>query len=433
MTDNASLNARRAGATPRAVTPGAPFFVDRAKNAEMWDIEGNRYIDFAGGIAVLNTGHRHPTVMAHVQHQLQRVTHTAYAVAPYAPYVELAEKLNALAPGDTPKKSLFVTTGAEAVENAVKVARAFTGRSDVIAFNGSFHGRTLLTMGLTGKIDPYKRDFGPFPGDLHHVPFAMPAHGVTVADSLAALEWVFKARVEPDRVAAIIIEPVQGEGGFNVAPTAVLQRLREVCDQHGICLVIDEIQSGFGRTGKMFAIEHAGIEADLMTVAKSMAGGFPLAGLVGKAHIMDAPQPGGLGGTYAGNPVACAAALGVLEAIEQEGLVARSAALGERIVARIQQIAARPDVHPIGELRGLGSMIAFELVTAPGSAIPDPDAARSVCARARENGLVLLSCGVYGNTIRILVPLTAPDAIVDEGLDILEQSLAETAPDSRAA
>lgn len=433
MNDNASLSARRAAATPRAVTPGAPFFVDRAENAELWDVEGYRYVDFAGGIAALNTGHRHPAVMQRVEQQLQRVTHTAWAVAPYEPYVELAERLNALAPGSTPKKSLFVTTGAEAVENAVKVARAWTGRSDVIAFNGSFHGRTLLTMGLTGKVDPYKRDFGPFPGDLHHIPFPMAPHGITVDDSFAALEWLFHARVEPERVAAIIIEPVQGEGGFNVAPPSLLQRLRELCDAHGICLIVDEVQSGFARTGRLFAVEHAGIEPDLMTVAKSMAGGFPLAGLVGKAAIMDAAQPGGLGGTYAGNPVSCAAALGVLDAIEQQGLVERSAALGARIVSRLQQIAARDDVHPIGELRGLGSMIAFDLVTAAGSTTPDPEAARALCARARAHGLVLLSCGVYGNTIRILVPLTAPDAIVEEGLAILEHSLATIATGHQAA
>ncbi len=433
MTDNAHWAARRMAATPRAVTPGNPVFVERAENAELWDVEGNRFIDFAGGIAVLNTGHRHPCVMARVHEQLQRVTHTAFGVAPYAPYIELAERLNALAPGPTPKKSLFVTTGAEAVENAVKVARAHTQRTDIIAFNGSFHGRTLLTMGLTGKVDPYKRDFGPFPGDLHHVPFPMAAEGITVEDSLAALDWIFKARVEPERVAAILIEPVQGEGGFHVAPTALLQRLRERCDEHGICLIIDEVQSGFARTGRMFAIEHAEVEPDLMTVAKSLAGGFPLAGVIGKAEMMDAPQPGGLGGTYAGNPVACAAALGVLDAIDQEGLVQRSAALGEWIVERLQSIAARNDVHPIGGIRGLGSMIAFDLVTAAGSTRPDPDATQALRARAREHGLIVLACGVHGNTIRILVPLTAPDAIVDEGLNMLEGALATIATEQRGA
>lgn len=433
MTDNAQLAARHAAATPRAVSPGNPIFIEHAENAEIWDVEGNRYIDFAGGIAVLNTGHRHPTVMARVHEQLQRVSHTAFAVAPYTPYVELAERLNALAPGPTPKKSLFVTTGAEAVENAVKIARAHTQRTDVIAFNGSFHGRTLLTMGLTGKVDPYKRDFGPFPGALHHVPFPMAAEGITLEDSLAALDWIFKSRVEPERVAAILIEPVQGEGGFHVAPTALLQRLRERCDEHGICLIVDEVQSGFARTGKLFAIEHADVEPDLMTVAKSLAGGFPLAGVIGKADIMDAPQPGALGGTYAGNPVACAAALGVLDAIEQEGLVQRSAALGEWIVERLQTMAARNDVHPIGAIRGLGSMIAFDLVTEAGSTQPDPKAAQALRARAREHGLVILACGIHGNTLRILMPLTATDALIDEGLNILEGALATIAHEQRAA
>ncbi len=433
MTDNATLNARRETAVPRGVATATSIFADRAENAELWDAEGRRFIDFAGGIAVLNTGHRHPTVMARVEEQMKRFTHTAYQVVPYASYVELAERLNALAPGSSPKKTIFVTTGAEAVENAVKIARSHTGRPAVIAFNGGFHGRTMMTLGLTGKVVPYKQGFGPFPADIYHVPFPMAPHGINVQDSLKALENLFKADVEPERVAAMIIEPVQGEGGFYIAPPAFLKKLREICDAHGIVLVVDEIQTGFARTGRLFAIEHAGIEPDIITVAKSLAGGFPLAGVIGKAEIMDAPAPGGLGGTYGGSPVGCAAALGVLEAIEAEDLCARSAALGSRITLRLQSLAARTDVPPIGDIRGLGAMVAFELVKTRSGGEPDPETTKALCAKALENGLVLLSCGVYGNTIRILVPLTADDAIVDEGLAIIERSLMEIGTAKAAA
>lgn len=433
MTDNQTLQSRLAAATPRGVATATAIFADRAENAELWDVEGRRFIDFAGGIAVLNTGHRHPHVMAKVNEQLDRFTHTAYQVMPYEPYIELAERLNALAPGDTPKKTLFVTTGAEAVENAIKIARAHTGRSGVVAFSGAFHGRTHFTMGLTGKVVPYKKGFGPFPSDIHHVPFPMEHHGVSVEDSFKALDRLFKADIEAERVAAIIIEPVQGEGGFYIAPPELLRRLREVCDRHGILLIVDEIQTGFARTGRMFAVEHSGIEPDLITMAKSLAGGFPLAGVIGKAEIMDAPEPGGLGGTYGGNPVACAAALGVLDVIEKEGLVERSAALGEKLVGRIRGMSGGANAHPIGDIRGLGAMVAFELVSAQGGNEPDPEATRALCARALENGLVLLSCGVFGNTIRILVPLTASDELIDEGLDILERSLGEISASSVAA
>jgi 4-aminobutyrate aminotransferase/(S)-3-amino-2-methylpropionate transaminase len=424
MTDNATLNARREASVPRGIATATQIFADRAENAELWDVEGRRYVDFAGGIAVVNTGHRHPKVMARVSEQLERFTHTAYQVVPYSSYVELAEQLNKLAPGSTPKKTLFVTTGAEAVENAVKIARAHTGRPAVIAFNGSFHGRTMMTMGLTGKVQPYKQGFGPFPADIFHLPFPMAPHGVSVEDSLSALENLFKVDLEPSRVAAIIIEPVQGEGGFYIAPFEFLRKLREICDIHGILLIADEIQTGFARTGKLFAIEHAGIEADMITVAKSLAGGFPLAGVIGKADIMDAPAPGGLGGTYGGSPIGCAAALGVLEVIKEENLCQRSEQLGQRIVSKLQSFKGRDDMPPIGDIRALGAMAAFELLT-PGGQAPDADATKALCAKALENGLVLLSCGVYGNTIRILVPLTASDAIVEEGLEIIEKSLCE--------
>lgn len=433
MTDNKSLNERRLAATPRGVGVTTQIYADRAENAELWDVEGKRYVDFAGGIAVLNTGHRNPTVMAAVEKQMQRFTHTAYQVVPYEPYVELAEKLNELAPGDTPKKTLFVTTGAEAVENAIKIARAHTGRPAVIAFAGAFHGRTMMTMGLTGKVDPYKRGFGPMPAGIYHLPFPMPMHGVTTQDSIDALHRLFKADLEPEQVAAIIIEPVQGEGGFYIAPNELIHELRAVCDKHGICLIADEVQSGFARTGRMFASEYWGVEPDLITTAKSLAGGFPLAGVIGKAEIMDAPAPGGLGGTYGGSPIGCAAALGVIKVIEEEQLLGRSRILGQRITERVKTFQQRDDLQPIGDIRALGAMIAFEMVTEKGTNKPDADATKALCAKALENGLILLSCGVFANTIRILVPLTASDAIVDEGLDIIERSMAEIRAQSAAA
>jgi len=433
MTDNASLNARRLAATPRGVATMTPIFADHAENAQLWDVEGRRYIDFAGGIAVLNTGHRNPRVMARVQEQLQRFTHTAYQVVPYEPYIELAERLNVLTPGNTPKKALFVTTGAEAVENAIKIAKVHTGRSAVIAFNGSFHGRTLMTMGLTGKVAPYKAGFAPFPADIYHIPFPIAAHGITQEDALTALDNLFKTTIEASRVAAIIIEPVQGEGGFYPAPFDFLQKIRALCDQHGIVMIADEVQSGFARTGRLFAIEHSGVEPDLMTIAKSLAGGFPLSGVIGKADIMDAPGPGGLGGTYGGNPVSCVAALAVLESIEEDGLLQRSQVLGSHLLQRIQQMAACDDIPAIGDIRGLGAMVAFEMVATRGSSEPDPVTTRALCATALNNGLILLSCGAYGNTIRILVPLTASDAVVDEGLDIIEASLRELTAKGQAA
>lgn len=423
MTNNTTLEQRRLAATPRGVATATAIYADRAENAELWDVEGRRFVDFAGGIAVLNTGHRHPTVMAEVEKQLSRFTHTAYQVIPYEPYVELAEKLNDLAPIDGDAKTLFVTTGAEAVENAVKIARAHTRRPGVIAFSGGFHGRTMMTMGLTGKVDPYKRGFGPLPGDIYHLPFPMPMHGVTTEDSIDALHRLFKADIEPEQIAAIIIEPLQGEGGFYIAPDDLMTALRNVCDEYGICLIADEVQSGFGRTGKLFASEHWPVKPDLITTAKSLAGGFPLAGVIGKAAIMDAPAPGGLGGTYGGSPVGCAAALGVLKAIEEEDLLNRSTALGTHIKRRIADMATKAGIQPIGDIRGLGAMVAFELIIEPGGNAPDADATKALCAEALDRGLILLSCGVYANTVRVLVPLTASDAIIDEGLDIVEAAL----------
>jgi 4-aminobutyrate aminotransferase/(S)-3-amino-2-methylpropionate transaminase len=420
---NDSLLARREAAVARGVSLAHPVFVERAENALLWDPDGRRYIDFAGGIAVLNTGHRHPKVIEAVQRQLAKVTHTCFQVTGYEPYVELAERLNRLAPGPGPKKTLLMTTGAEAVENAVKIARAHTKRSAVIAFSGGFHGRTLLALALTGKVAPYKAGFGPMPGEVYHAPFPNALHGVSVDDSIHALEQVFKCDVEAERVAAIIVEPVQGEGGFYVAPKEFMVRLREICDRHGIVLIADEIQSGAGRTGRMFAMEHFGVAGDLTTVAKSIAGGFPVSAVVGRAEIMDACGPGGLGGTYAGNPVACAAACAVLDVFEQEGILARAESLGQRMTARLRTLAAKH--REIAEVRALGAMIAMELCRDGDPHRPDADLTKALTARARELGLILLSCGVYGNVIRILVPITAGDAVVDEGLDIVERALGE--------
>lgn len=423
MRTNSALLARRSAAVPRGVSTATPIFADRAENAELWDVEGRRYVDFAGGIAVLNTGHRHPRVIAAVEAQLQRYTHTAFQVSAYEPYVALAERLNALAPIEGPAKTILFTTGAEAAENAVKIARAATGRSAVIAFTGGFHGRTMLTMALTGKALPYKRLFGPLPGEIFHAPFPIAHYGITVEQSLKALDFIFKADVEPERVAAIILEPVQGEGGFHQAPPEFMQALRALCDQHGILLIDDEIQAGFGRTGRMFGIEHTGVKPDLITVAKSLAGGFPLAGVIGRADVMDAAEPGGLGGTYAGSPVACAAALAVLDVMEEEQLLVRAAQLGARTRARLETFVGRNDLRPIAGIRGPGAMVAFDLVASHGAHEPDGAAAKAVTAKALDGGLILLSCGVYGETIRLLFPLTVSDDLLDEGLGLLEDAL----------
>jgi 4-aminobutyrate aminotransferase/(S)-3-amino-2-methylpropionate transaminase len=423
MSRNLDLQARRDAAFARGLGNQLPVYVERARNAELWDVEGRRYIDFASGIAVLNTGHLHPKVQAAVAKQLDAFSHTCLMITPYAVAVELAEKLNRLAPGPTPKKTIFVTTGAEAVENTIKIARAHTGRAGVIAFGGGFHGRTFMAMALTGKVAPYKAGFGPFPSEVYHAPFPIAYHGVSVQASLDALEHIFKYDIEPGRVAAIIVEPVMGEGGFYAAPPEFLRALRAICDAHGIVLVIDEIQTGFARTGRMFAVEHAGIEPDLMTMAKSLAGGFPLAAVVGKANIMDAPLPGGLGGTYAGSPIACAAALAVLDVIEEEQLCARAEAMGTQMITTLR--AAQKTIPAIGEVRNLGAMVAMELVKNGDPHQPDAELTKALVKHAAGKGLVLLSCGLYGNVIRFLAPLTASPALVDEGLAIVVESLRE--------
>jgi 4-aminobutyrate aminotransferase len=419
---NASLLARKDAATPRGVGVMAPFFAARAKNAELWDVEGRRYIDFAGGIAVLNTGHLHPAVVGAVSAQLEAFTHTCYQVVPYESYVALAERLNALVPGDFKKKTMFLSTGAEAIENAVKIARAATGRSGVIAFSGAFHGRTMMAMALTGKVVPYKVGFGPFPAEVYHAPF--PALGISASEALAALGNLFKSDIDPARVAAIIVEPVQGEGGFNVAPLEFIVGLRRLCDAHGIVFIADEVQTGFGRCGTWFAMEQFGVAADLVTSAKSLAAGLPLAAVTGRAELMDAPSPGGLGGTYAGNPLAIAAALAVIDVIENEHLLERSQRLGERL--RTALSALQKKVPAIADIRGLGSMIAIEFTRA-GTGEADPGYTRRVQAEALARGLILLSCGTRANVIRFLYPLTISDSVFGEALAILEDALSAAA------
>ena len=422
MTDsNESLMRRRERAVPRGVGQIHPVFIERAENATIWDVEGRQYIDFAGGIAVLNTGHRHPKVIDAVKRQLELYTHTCFQVLAYEPYVELCERINALVPGDFAKKTLLVTTGSEALENAVKIARAATGRAGVIAFAGGYHGRTMMTLAMTGKVMPYASGMGLMPGGVFRARFPDALHGVSEDDAIDSIEQIFKNDAEPRDIAALVVEPVQGEGGFRVASPQFMQRLRALCDLHGIVMIADEVQTGAGRTGTFFAMEQMGVSADLTTFAKSVAGGFPLAGVCGRAELMDAISPGGLGGTYAGNPVSCAAALAVLEVFEEENLLARARTLGDRMTQRLRQLAEGD--RRIAEVRGLGAMVACELMTVDGA--PDPELASRLVIRAREKGLLLLSCGQYANVIRILVPLTATDVEVEEGLDIIEACLVE--------
>lgn len=423
---NAELQQRKAAVFARGEGNTYDIYVAKAKNAEIWDVEGKRYIDFGAGIAVVNTGHSHPKIVAAVKAQIENFSHTCMTVTPYENAVKLAERLVKAAPGQTPKKAMFVTTGGEAVENAVKIARAYTGRSGVIAFQGGFHGRTLLTMGLTGKVAPYKANFGPFPPELFHIPYPNPLLGVSDDDSFKQLEQLFKCDIEAKRVAAIIVESVQGEGGFYRAPVSFLQRLRKVCDEQGILLIVDEIQTGFARTGRFFAHDYAGIEADLITVAKGLGGGYPISGVIGKAEIMDAAQPGGLGGTYCGSPLGCASGLAVFDIIEEEKLCDRALAIGERMVGHLRDIqTAHPAV--VGDIRNLGAMIAIELVENGDLQQPNAALTKAICAKAAEKGLILLSCGTRGNVIRFLPPLTIEMNILDEGAAILKDVFNELA------
>ncbi|EGT4254896.1 4-aminobutyrate--2-oxoglutarate transaminase [Citrobacter amalonaticus] len=417
---NNELSERRLQATPRGIGVMCGFYAERAENATLWDVEGREVIDFAAGIAVLNTGHRHPKVIAAIEKQLQSFTHTAYQIVPYESYVRLAERINKRVPIDGPVKTAFFSTGAEAVENAVKIARAYTKRPGLITFGGAFHGRTFMTMALTGKVAPYKIGFGPFPGSVYHAQYPNALHGVSIADALQSLDRIFKADIAADQVAAIILEPVQGEGGFNIAPTEFMQALRALCDTHGILLIADEVQTGFARTGKLFAMEHHGVQPDLITMAKSLAGGMPLSAVAGRADVMDAPAPGGLGGTYAGNPLAIAAAHAVLDVIDEEQLCARATALGTTLVGALNQ--AKADCPFIAGIRAQGSMVAVEF-NDPHTGKPSPEFTRQVQDRALQDGLLLLSCGVYGNVIRFLYPLTIPDAQFRQALDIITRSL----------
>ena len=426
---NEQILARKAAATPRGVGVMAPFFAARAEGAELWDVEGRRYIDFAGGIAVMNVGHGHPRVKRAIAEQLERFTHTCYQVVPYESYVSLAEKINQLTPGSHAKKTAFFSTGAEAIENAIKIARFHTRRAGVIAFGGAFHGRSLFAVALTGKVQPYKAGFGPFPAEIYHAPF--PCHCADLAEVKKAVQHLFKADIEPSRVAAIVFEPVQGEGGFNVIQPAAVQWLRELCDEHGIVLIADEVQTGFGRTGKFYAMEHYGVVPDIIVSAKSLAAGLPLSAVTGHAHIMDAPGPGGLGGTYAGNPLAIAAAHAVIDIMAEENLAERGAALGERLKAELN--ALRHRVPQIADVRGLGAMVAVEFNQTGGSASErEPDAAftKRVQALALARGLILLTCGVSGNVLRFLFPLSTPDAVFNEALLILRGALTDALTDS---
>ena len=418
---NAEIAKRRDSAIARGVGMMTQVYAERARNAEVWDVEGNRYIDFAAGIAVVNTGHRHPKVMEAVAAQTAAFTHTCHQVMPYENYIRLAERLNDKVPGDFEKKTIFVTTGAEAVENAVKVARIATGRPAVIAFGGGFHGRTFMGMSLTGKVEPYKKGFGAMMPDVYHVPFPIELHGTGVTDALGALTKLFKADLDPGRVAAIIIEPVQGEGGFYPAPAELMRGLRALCDEHGIVMIADEVQTGFARTGHMFAMEGYDVAADITTMAKGLGGGLPIAAVTGRADLMDAAAPGGLGGTYGGNPLGIAAANAVLDVIEEEGLCARATELGSRLQQRLASI--QESTPEMVDIRGPGFMIAAEFNTPDGKA-PNPDMVNRIRAEALQRGLVLLSCGVFGNVIRFLAPITIEDAVFAEAMDILEASVA---------
>lgn len=406
---------------PRGLATTHPIFVARGQGARMWDVDGNEYIDFIGGIGVLNVGHNHPRVVQAVKAQLEQLTHTCFQVAMYEPYVRLAERLNALAPGSEPNKTIFFTTGAEATENAVKIARAYTGRPAIIAFTNGFHGRTLMGLSMTGKTQPYKQNFGPFAPEIYHAPFPYVYRGWTVESAIAALYELFETQVQPDRVAAVIIEPVLGEGGFIPAPPKFLRQLRQITSEHGIVLIDDEIQSGMGRTAKLYAIEHSGVVPDLIAFAKSISGGLPLSGVTGRAEIMDAPAPGGLGGTFAGNLLACAAGLTVLDIIVEEHLLERGAEIGNHLMSAFTDFQQR--FPQIGDVRGLGAMIAMEFVEDPETKVPTPGIASRIVEEARRRGLLLLKAGLHGNVIRVLVPLVATEQDIDMALHALESSL----------
>lgn len=420
---HSELEKRRKEATPRGVGVMCDFYAAKAENATLWDEQGREYIDFTAGIAVLNTGHRHPKIVEAIRTQLDLFTHTAYQIVPYASFVNLAERINAIAPVNGRAKTTFFSTGAEAVENAVKIARAATGRPGILTFSGAFHGRTLLTMALTGKVVPYKVGFGPFPASVFHAQYPNAVHGVTTEIALDSIERIFRSDISPAQVAAIMYEPVQGEGGFNIAPEDFVKGLREICDRHGIVMIADEVQSGFARTGKMFASDYyPDAKPDIVTMAKSLGGGIPISGVTGRAELMDAPEPGGLGGTYAGNPLAVASALAVLDIIEEEKLCDRASRLGAELVEVLEK--AKTTCPALVDVRARGSMVAAEF-NDPATGKPSAELTKQYLRKALDAGLLMLSCGVHGNVIRFLYPLTIPDAQFKDALAILSRVLAD--------
>ncbi|PRY72362.1 4-aminobutyrate--2-oxoglutarate transaminase [Halomonas ventosae] len=429
--NNAELNELKQRYVASGAASPATQFADRAENALVWDADGNRIIDFAGGIGVLNIGHRHPKVVQAVKDQLDKVMHTCQTVMPYEGYVKVAEKLSQVTPVRGHAKVMLANSGAEALENAVKVARAATGKNNVICFDGGYHGRTFMTMAMNGKVAPYATDFGSMPGNVFRAPYPVPYHGVSEDEALRGLKMALKTDANPKDTAAIVLEPVLGEGGFYPAPTSFLKAIREICDEHGMLMIVDEVQSGFGRTGKLFAIEHSGVEPDIITMAKSMADGMPISAVVGTDKHMDASGPNSLGGTYTGSPVSCAATLAVLEVFEQENILEKSQALGDKLAKRFAQWQQTFDCVDNG--RNMGAMAAIDLVSDAANHTPDADLAGALCKKAREKGLILLSCGLYGNTIRFLMPVTIEDEVLEEGLAIVEESLKELVGSKSAA
>ncbi len=420
---NKSLNELK----DRYVAAGAaspnPRFADHALNAEVWDADGNRMIDFAGGIGVLNIGHRHPKVVEAVKAQLDKLMHTCQTVMPYEGYVKVAEQLSNITPVRGHAKVMLANSGAEALENAVKIARSATGRNNVICFDGGYHGRTFMTMAMNGKVNPYQGDFGPMPGLVFRAPFPVPYHGMTEEQAIRGLEMTLKTDSNPKDTAAIFIEPILGEGGFYAASPSFLKKIREICDEHGILMVVDEVQSGFGRTDKMFAIEHSGVEPDMMTMAKSMADGMPISAVVGTDKLMDSSGPNSLGGTYTGSPVSCAAVLAVIDVFKEEDILGKSQSLGDKLAARFAQWEQK--FPHVDNGRNVGAMAAFELVETKESREPRPDLAAALLKKTKEKGLILLSCGMHGNSIRFLMPVTIEDEVLEEGLAIVESALAE--------
>ena len=423
MMNSTTLYEEHDAFVPRGVVTTHPVFVSRSQGSQMWDIHGNEFIDFAGGIGVLNVGHRHPKVIDAAREQLDKYAHICFQVALYEPYIQLAKRLAGLAPGNFEKKVLLLNSGAEAVENAVKIARAFTGRPAVIAFDHSFHGRTLMALALTGKASPYKQNFGPLAAEIYHTPYPYEYRGWDTERAFGALQQLFETQVEANRVAAIIMEPVLGEGGFVPAPVTFIKKVKELAEQHGILLIADEIQTGVGRTGTMWAIEHSGVAPDLMTVAKSIAGGFPLSAVIGRRDVMDAPQPGGLGGTYGGHPVACVAALAVLDVVEEEEILKKAQHVGNRLMDNLKDLQSH--YVQIGDVRGLGAMVAIELVRDRQTKTPAPELADRIIATAREYGLLLLKAGLYGNVVRLLAPLLIEEGLLNRALERLNQSCAD--------